>query len=318
MTDAGQAATPRILCLGEPLVEFVRAAGPKGEVHYLAGFGGDTSNAAIAAARQGASVGFLTALGRDEFGQSVIDLWQAENVDCARVKRSDSAPTGIYFVHPHESERHFTYYRAGSAASLYGPQDIPAAYLSRATILHVSAISQAISEEASDGVFEAIRIAQAAGVKVSYDTNLRLKLWPLETARGVIHRAMAQADFAFPSIDDAMELTGLSDPDEIIDFYLGLGASVVALKLGEAGARIATSDRRETVPAWPVTPVDSTGAGDAFAGGFLAHWLETGDAFEAGRRASVVAARTVAGYGAIAPIPRRADVMALLQAGADD
>lgn len=301
-----------IICLGEPLLEFVRAEHAEIGLHYRPGFGGDTSNAAIAAARQGGRVGFLTALGRDEFGSSILDLWRAEKVDCSRVLLSDSAPTGIYFVLPHESERHFTYYRAGSAASLYSAADLPEAYIAQARVLHVSAISQAISDCAAEAVVHAIEIARAAGTKVSYDTNLRLKLWPLDKARKVIHAAMAKADLAFPSYDDAVELTGLDDADRIIDFYLDLGAEIVALKLGEEGARIAVAGRRETIAPVAVKAVDSTGAGDAFAGGFLAHWLETGDPFEAGRRAAIVAAHTVAGFGAIAPIPRRDQVLAEL------
>ena len=299
------ASTAEIVCLGEPLLELVRAEHEAVGLHYRPGFGGDTSNAAIAAARQGASVGFLTGLGRDEFGGQILDLWRDEGVDCSRVKLSDSAPTGIYFVHPHESERHFTYYRAGSAASLYSSADLPADYIGQAKVLHVSAISQAISDCAADAVDSAIDIARAAGTKVSYDTNLRLKLWPLDKARETIHAAMSKADLAFPSYDDALELTGLSDVDAIIDFYLDLGAEIVALKLGEEGARIAVAGRRETIAPVAVSAVDSTGAGDAFAGGFLAYWLETGDPFEAGRRAAVVAAHTVAGFGAIAPIPHR-------------
>lgn len=299
-----------IVCMGEPMVEFVRAEHAAVGVHYRPGFGGDTSNTAIAAARQGASVGFLTGLGRDEFGDSILDLWRSEGVDCSRVKLCDSAPTGVYFVHPHESERHFTYYRAGSAASHYAASDVPEDYISQAKILHVSAISQAISDCAAGAVERAIDVARAAGAKVSYDTNLRLKLWPLDKARKVIHAAMAKADLAFPSYDDALELTGLRDADAIIDFYLDLGAQIVALKLGGEGARVAVAGRRETIAPVAVNAVDSTGAGDAFAGGFLAHWLETGDPFEAGRRAGVVAAHTVAGFGAIAPIPNRATVLA--------
>lgn len=304
--------TVDIICLGEPMAEFVRADIPGiGEV-YRPGVGGDTSNTAIAAARQGARTGFLTALGDDEFGDGIRALWSAEGVDHSNVARDPDAPTGIYFVHPHASERHFLYYRAHSAASRWPAASLPRDYIASARVLHVSAISQAISATARDTVTAAIDIARAAGVTVSYDTNLRLKLWSLEDAQRTIHAAMAKSDIAFPSIDDAMQLTGLEEPDRIVDFYFDLGARIVALKMGEAGALVATPESRQMIAPVPVEAVDSTGAGDAFAGGFLAYWLETGDPFEAGRRAAAVAAGTVAGYGAIAPIPRREAVMAMI------
>ncbi len=147
---------------------------------------------------------------------------------------------------------------------------------------------------------------------VSYDTNLRLKLWLLDQARATIHAAMQQVDIAFPSLDYARLLTGRERPDEIVDFYLDLGARIVALKCGGEGALIAAREERRVIAPVPVEAVDSTGAGDAFAGGFLAYWLETGDPFEAGRRAAAVAAATIAGFGAIAPIPHRAETMAML------
>jgi 2-dehydro-3-deoxygluconokinase len=304
---------PDILCLGEPMVEFVRVGEDGGAPLYRQGFGGDTSNAAIAAARQGAKVGYITALGADPFGDALTALWAREGIDTSHITRRDDAATGIYFADPNPTGHSFTYYRAGSAASRMSPSDLPAAYIAGAKVLHVSAISQAISESAAATVVAAIDIARRHDVTVSYDTNLRLRLWPLERARATIHAAMRRIDIALPSYDDAAALTGERDADAIIDFYLGLGARIVALKLGAAGARVATERERRTIPALPVTAVDATGAGDAFAGAFLASWLESGDPFGAGGRACAVAALTVAGYGAVDPIPRRDAVDALLQ-----
>ena len=311
-------AQPEIICLGEPMVEFTRRAdnAPRdqaaGETLYQQGFGGDTSNTAIAAARQGASVGYITAVGQDEFGTALLDLWQAERVDVSRVRRHATAKTGIYFITPHPAGRSFTYFRAGSAASLISPADLPADYIAGAKVLHVSAISQAISASARDAVFRAIEIAREHQVLVSYDSNLRRNLWPLDEARDVTHRAMRICDIAFPSIDDSRELTGLTHADEIADFYLSLGARIVALKLGAEGALIATAEQRVAIPPYPVTPVDATGAGDAFDGAFLARYCQTGDPVAAGRYAAVTAARTTCGYGALSTLPRAAEVERLL------
>lgn len=302
--------TPDLLCLGEPLLEFNQQ--PDGR--FVAGHGGDTSNCAIAAARQGARVGYVTQIGADAFGDSFLDLWLSEGVDTATVTRCADAHTGIYFVSHGPKGHEFTYLRAGSAASRMTPDTLPKEALSGAKILHVSGISQAISDSAADAVFAAIEAVRAAGGKVSYDTNLRLKLWPLDRARAVTHAAMALCDIALPGLEDAQILTGLSDPDAIADFYLGLGAGVVALTLGAEGTLVATADDRQKIAVHRVKVVDATAAGDTFDGAFLARMLAGDDPFAAARYANAAAALAVQGYGAVAPMPRREAVLAFLEA----
>lgn len=294
-----------IVCLGEPMVEFNQA---DDEGRYLFGHGGDTSNCAIAAARAGASVGYVTRLGADEFGDSFMRLWAENGVDASRVTRDPAAHTGVYFV-THGAEGHvFSYLRAGSAASRIGTADVPGDYIAAAKILHVSGISMAISPSAADTVLEAIRVARDAGTLVSFDTNLRLRLWPLARAQAMTHAAMARCDIALPGLDDARQLAGLEDPDAIADFYLGLGARIVALTLGAQGCLVATGAERRRVPGIGVEAVDATGAGDTFDGNFLAEYLRTGDPFEAARYANAAAALSTTGYGAVTPMPMRADV----------
>ena len=124
---------PTIVCLGEPMAEFSQLPdGPPG--HYLAGHGGDTSNCAIAAARQGAAVGYVTALGEDAFGDSFIDLWQREGVDSSGVKRDGSAHTAVYFIDHGPDGHRFSYLRTGSAASRMQPQDLPERLIAEAKV----------------------------------------------------------------------------------------------------------------------------------------------------------------------------------------
>ena len=302
---------PEIVCLGEPMLEFNRQS----DGRYLAGHGGDTSNCAIAAARLGAAVGYLTCLGSDAFGDSFMDLWAAEGVDTSQVARDPAAPTAIYFVDHHEGQHRFSYRRAGSAASRMTPATFPHDYIANSRVLHVSGISQAISTSACDTVFHAIGVAREHGVTVSYDTNLRLQLWPLARARAVTHAAMRECDIALPGLEDAVLLTGLDDPDAIADFYLRLGARVVALTLGKSGTLVATAQRRERIGVRAVSAVDATAAGDTFDGAFLAETLRGSDAFSAARYANAAAALSTLGYGAVAPMPRR-DAVAAFLAGA--
>jgi 2-dehydro-3-deoxygluconokinase len=303
---------PDIIAIGEPLGEFNQTRA--GDPHYLFGHGGDTSNAIIAAARSGARTGYVTAVGDDGIGRSFLDLWRREGVDTAGVKSDAQAHTGIYFISHGADGHEFSYLRTGSAASRMGPADLPAAMIQGAKALHVSGISQAISASAADMVFEAIRLAKAAGVTVSYDTNLRPRLWPLARAQAVTNAAMAMADIALPGLDDARQLTGLAEPDAIADFYLGRGSAIVAMTLGREGALVATKTERRRVPSIAVNAVDATGAGDCFDGAFLAEWLATRDPFQAARYACAAAALSTTGYGAVSPLPRRADVLKALGA----
>ncbi|MCB4822542.1 sugar kinase [Roseicella aerolata] len=308
---------PELLCMGEPMLELnAQPPGPDGRRLYLEGHGGDTSNAAICAARQGASVGYITAIGQDRPGDSFMTLWAAEGVDTGTVLRNPDAPTGLYLV-THDAGGHaFTFYRGNSAASRYRVADVPEAAIRSARILHVSGISQAISTSACDAVFHAIALAKAAGVKVSYDTNLRLPLWPRARAAAVIHAAVAQADIALPSLDDARLLTGLEAPEAIAEFYLRLGCPLVLLKQGKDGVLVATPEERRVLRPHRVKAVDATGAGDAFAGAFLARSLAGDPPLAAARYANACAALSTTGYGAVAPLPRPEAVTRLLEDGA--
>jgi 2-dehydro-3-deoxygluconokinase len=308
--------TVDLLCMGEPMLEFNQLPPqPDGARHYLEGHGGDTSNAAIAAARQGARVGYITALGQDMPGDSFIALWTREGVDTSTVRRTDRHQTGVYFVTHDAAGHHFLHYRSGSAAAMYRPADLPLEAIAGARMLYVSGISQGISASACDAVFAAIDHARRHGVAVAYDTNYRPRLWPPARAAAVMHAAMAQVDYALPGIDDVRTLTGLHQPEAMLDLYLRLGPKVVVLRMGEAGAWLATPERRVRIPAFPVQAVDATGAGDAFCGAFLARIL-AGEAPEpAARYAAVAAALKCQGYGAVAPIPTADQVRAAMAAG---
>ncbi|MEM7422145.1 MAG: sugar kinase [Pseudomonadota bacterium] len=303
--------SPEILCLGEAMLEFVRT-GPPGSATWLCGVGGDTSNAAVAAARQGARVGYLTALGADRFADRLVEFWNAEGVDSRYVARMADAPTGVYFIDPDPEGRFFTYYRDGSAASRMAPASLPRDAIAAAQILHLSGITLAVSEDLRATAFEAMHVARSSGTYVSVDTNLRLKLWSAQSARITIERAMAFADLCVTSVDDSKELLGINDPAQIARHYHDLGPALVLVTLGAEGCHLSRDGLASHIAPAAADPIDSTGAGDSFAGSFLAWWLELDDPVEAARHAAIVAAGTVSGLGATAPIPRRDDVLAIV------
>ena len=306
-----------LVCLGEAMVEFNQSRDEPAQ--YRAGFGGDTSNCAIAAARIGARSGYITQLGDDVFGQQLLQLWRGEGVDSAGVRVVPGGDTGVYFV-THGPQGHaFTYRRAGSAASRMAPDD--AAFVphlrqvERARTLHVSGISQAISDSARATVDEAIARARAAGVRVSYDLNFRPRLWSVETARAVVERTVAACDIFLPSVDEAALLAGTRTPEQALQWAHGLGAPTVLLKLGDQGCWV--SQRGGTLSKLPphrVQPVDATGAGDCFAGCLLARLAAGDDLVQAARAANVAAALSTLGFGAVAPLPTWPQVQAAMGA----
>lgn len=305
-----------VVSLGEAMIEFNQV--DQGRPDYLQGYGGDTSNATIAAARAGACCAYLTRVGEDAFGAMLLRLWQQENVNTSAVQTTAGQATGLYFVSHGTAGHAFSYLRAGSAASRMTPdwlrEGASSELIQASRFLHVSGISMGISASACDTVFEAIGLARAHGTQVSLDANLRLKLWPLARARACLVEALRHTDLFLPSLDDAVHLCASEDPDRIVDWSHGAGARVVVLKLGAGGALVSDGSRRLRIAGRAVPLVDATGAGDCFCGNLLARLARSLDVFEAAQAANVAASLAVQGYGAVAPLPTAEAVASALLA----
>jgi 2-dehydro-3-deoxygluconokinase len=304
-----------IVALGEPLVEFNQARGDDAHA-WRQGFGGDTSNMAIAASRLGARAAYVTRIGDDAFGRMFRALWSAEGVAVDGVATDPDAPTGVYFVTHGTSGHAFSYLRAGSAASRLSPANLPLDVIRATRALHVSGISQAISTSACDAVFDAIGAAREAGARVYYDPNLRPRLWPRDRARAVALATMASSDWCLPSREDAEWVFGTADPDAVIDACRRAGARGVVYKRGADGCVVDDGRTRAVLAPHRVHTVDATGAGDCFDGAFAARLAAGDDAFAAARYANAAAAIATTGYGAVDPLPRPRDVDALLRRAA--
>ena len=298
-----------VLALGEALIEFnqVQADPPM----YLQGFGGDTSNAIIAAARAGARTAYLTRLGDDGWADRLLQLWQTEGVDTKGVRRMAGQRTGLYFVHHDERGHHFSYARAGSAASLMSVQDVQthwADLIAQSHWLHVSGISLAISDSARQAALAAMQLARQRRTRVALDTNLRLSLWSLAQARETLIQAMAHCDLLLPSLEDMVQLLGPMEPEAIAHWCHQQGVATVVLKLGAQGAMISQAGEVWRVEGRSVNAIDATGAGDCFCGNLLARWVAGDDLIQAVTWANAAAALSVQGHGAIAPLPQAEQV----------
>lgn len=304
-----------VLALGEAMIEFNQAR-PDDPRTYVQGYGGDTSNMAIAAARLGARAGYVSRVGGDAFGRRLLDLWRQERVDTRGVAVDTDAPTGVYFVAHGPDGHEFSYLRAGSAASRLRPDTLPADVLRATRVLHLSGISQAISASACDACFAAVDIARGTGSRISYDPNLRLKLWPLPRARAVIRATFGVADWVLPSQDDARVLFERDAADALVDACHEAGAPLVVLKRGPDGCIVSDGRRRETIAGHRVNCIDATGAGDCFDGAFAARVCAGDDPFAAARYANAAAALATTGYSAVAPLPDDGAVRAQMRQAA--
>ncbi|APZ33460.1 hypothetical protein BOH66_03590 [Microbacterium aurum] len=178
--------------------------------------------------------------------------------------------TGLYVKDP---GRGVHYYRDGSAAAHLGPSDADAADLDDVAIVHVSGITAALDRLTPDGAAPAflerlIARARAAGVPVSVDVNHRAALWAASVAAPVLRDLARRADVVFVGRDEAEALWGAATP-AAIRALLPEPAELV-VKDGDVGATVFTADGEIFVPAHRVDVVEAVGAGDAFAGGYLA------------------------------------------------
>ncbi len=301
-----------VVSFGEPMYEFSQIPGKARE--YLQGFGGDTMNCAVAAARQGARVAFVSRVGEDEFARQMFRLWEAEGIDASAVRTDPQAHTAVYFISHGQAGHTFSYLRKNSAASRFNVDDLPAAMLQSTQFFYTSGITEAISASARQAVFAAIDMARRAGVKVVFDANFRPALWSVDEARSVIRSTIPLTDYLLLSLEDAQSLTGLADPDAILDWCIAAGARVVILKLGPEGAVYTDGEVKKTVDGFKVNAVDATGAGDCFAGSLMARLSADDELDAAVTYACAAAALTCTGFGAIDPVPRSEAVLKLIGA----
>ena len=303
---------PDILSLGEPLWEM--SAIPSETGKYTLGYGGDTANFCVAAARQGASVGYITRVGADRFGNELRAIWKHEGIDCSQVIVDEHASTGGYFVHHGPDGHEFSYARAGSAASRLSPDDFDLDVVGDAQYVHASGITQAISTSARAAALALFREARRTGVTTAFDANVRAQLWTMGEAREALAEILPLTDYFFPSLEDAVALSGSTDHDEIMRWAHHHGASVVVLKLGADGVKISQGAGADVMQmaSYPVDALDATGAGDCFAGAAIARMAMGDLMLDAVRYANAAAALTTTAYGAIAAIPRRDVVKAFL------
>jgi 2-dehydro-3-deoxygluconokinase len=311
--------TIEVLTLGEPLVAFVARDGRSlaDAIDYRAYVVGAEANVAIGLARLGHSVAFVGRVGDDGLGTAILRRLRAEGVDIAGLRVEPGAPTGILLRErrsPLPSE--VIYRRSGSAGGGLADDVARAGGLRGARWVHVTGITAALSDTALAAVDAAIDAARAAGATVSFDVNLRRRLWDDETAGPVVGRLARRADIVLGTADELVVAAGGLEPAQRL---IDAGVALVVTKAGADGAWSldhAGMTRSATAVAvkWPIDPV---GAGDAFCAGFIAARLEGLEDEVALRWGAACGAAAVSVEGDVDGLPSRADLGRLLEAGGD-
>lgn len=319
-----------VLCTGELLIDFV-PSGPGTDLQSATGFckaaGGAPANVATGLARLGVSSAFMGQVGADGFGRFLAATLAEAGVDVAPLRFTHAAPTMLAFVSlAADGDREFLFYRNPSADMLFAPEDVDEAAIRAARILHFGSIGL-IAEPCRAATLYALSVARRHGLRISYDPNLRLALWPSEdAARDGLRLGLQHASIVKISEDEVRFLTGQGDPVEGARALWHDGLALMAVTRGGDGCLWLTRDAQGAVPAFPVVAVDATGAGDAFMAGLLACLLgwrpdappDPSAIATACRFANAMGAITVTGRGAIPSLPTRRRVLDFLAAHAPE
>ena len=270
MTYQASGTGPELLAAGETMAMITPAAGGRltDATLFIVDAGGAESNVAAHVAALGRRAGWYSRLGDDPLGRRVAGQLARRGVELTGVIFDVGRPTGLYVKDPGGE---VSYYRKESAAAGLSAADAGTVPLNGVRVLHVSGITAAISGTAAAFLDRLLDRAGHTGVTVSFDVNHRPQLQPAAAAAAALAPLVRRADIVFVGRDEAAALWGTGDADTVRRYFPEPGELIV--KDGATGATAFAGGETAFEPSLPVEVVDAVGAGDAFAGGYLAAYL---------------------------------------------
>ena len=270
-----------VLCIGEMLIDFTPIQGM--ERSYTANPGGAPANVAVAVARNGIKAGFLGKMGNDGFGKFLVSTLKKDNVEIIIPELTDEATTTLAFVTLDESgDRSFTFARKPGADLLLNEQDVNKVDFSNWDMVHAGSVSQSGNPE-KEAVLLALKKAKDIGKLVSFDINYRDAIWSREACGKEVSKIIDFVDLLKIS-EEELEFTG--GEENIPTYMKEHNISVVVLTRGGDGATVFyalssgtgedITEGKKDIPSVKAKVVDTTGAGDAYWGGFLSYLLMNG------------------------------------------
>jgi fructokinase len=317
-----------IINLGEVLIDLIPSTQVHlGETCYTPFPGGAIANVSVAIARLGGSSKFIGGVSDDEFGQLLVQELTDNNVDTQYIRVMNKVPTAIALVTLHaEGQRRFTFFRQETADSQLQAGDLDWSAWHDVAVCHVGGVLLS-TEPARTATLAAMDYTHRVGSIVSLDVNVRPTLWAsLADIHDTLAKAIKRTDILKLSAEEAAFVSEQSslprDPHErswlntLGEALLEKGPRLVIITLGAEGALLLTANYRVEVPARPVRPIDTTGAGDAFMGAALFKLVQQGcstpsdllalsenDLSDLGNFAAFVAGLSVTSYGGISSFP---------------
>lgn len=263
----------RLVAIGEAMVEMAPVDGAS----YRRGFAGDTFNTAWHLCRtlgRRATTCFASRIGSDSLSDEFAATLSAGGLDCYALSRDPDRSMGLYLIELDGVERSFHYWRDHSAArKLADDPKWLAEVVEGAGLIHLSGITVAIlPPEGRKRLLAALAVARAGGTVVSFDPNIRPRLWSsMDEIRDTIPQFLEVTDIALPSFDDERMVWNDADPAAVLARMGQLGVAEVVVKNGAGSVALRSDGRDSSLPTPAVDGIrDTTGAGDAFNAGYLA------------------------------------------------
>lgn len=306
---------PQVTTLGEAMaVMDPISKGRLGQVNtFEKHLGGAELNVAVALARLGHRSGWAGLLGDDEFGKQILSFARGEQVDVSRAHLVSEAPTGVYFKERGALGQLRTYYyRRASAASTMCFEDLDLDYLLSAEFLHLTGITPTLSDSCNDLVERLLAEANQRGTLVSFDANVRWRLFNGRDPRELYEPLVERTDLLFLSDEEVELLFGGSDPEALRLAQEDLRAQTVVVH-GKGGALAVDGDTLIEKEGYSAEVVDTVGAGDAFVAGFLSGRLRNWTTEECLGLANACGACAVSVPGDAESMPTEDEALGLFQ-----
>jgi sugar/nucleoside kinase (ribokinase family) len=271
---------------------------------------------AAQAARLGAKVGCVGCVGEDYFGRCMTDQITADGIDPRGVHVIPGYTTGIAFISYNlNGSRDFVFHAKQAAAALLSPDLLTPDLFAGLGCLHITGSALSISAGGLQTGLRALEMAKQAGARISFDPNIRSQLMPVEQARTAFQPFIEAADVLLPTADELMLFTGTDSLPEAVAVMRSRRPNLlIVITAGKDGCTVYAPDGSvESVPAYPVTEVDPTGAGDCFDAGFLTRWIAGATPVEAARFGNACGALAVTVMGPMAGAKRLPEVQTFMQ-----
>ncbi|MEC5424528.1 sugar kinase [Virgibacillus sp. C22-A2] len=282
-----------VLTIGDAMITMNPASrGPLRFVsHFERKIGGAELNFAIACARLNLSSTWISRLGKDEFGRHIHNFARGEGINTNNVKLMEGYPTSINFKEINEdgSGRTF-YYRHDSPILTLTTEDIRGELFDDVSVIHLTGVYMAIDKKNLEIVYKIIDIAKDKNIPISFDPNIRLKLWDIKDAREAYNTIFPHVDILLTGLDEIELITGISSETDLELFAKKNNISELVIKDGGNGSRLYTGNQWFYQDAFPVKVVDTVGAGDGFDAGYVYSYLHNKTAADKLKFANAVGA----------------------------